>query len=149
MTDPDDRVPGSGRDGARWRALFESRPVARLATVGATHPHIVPITFALVGDSIITAVDHKPKRTTELTRLSNIARDPRVSVLVDRYDDDWDRLWWVRADGTATVLRDPAESAHLIDALVRVYAQYEIARPGGPVISIHVTRWAGWTAGRE
>src|SRR4051794_4921374 len=86
------------------RERFAAARVARLATSG---PHIVPICFALDGDTIWSAVDAKPKRTRALRRLENIARDPRVSVLTDHYDDsDWSRLWWARADGTATVHDD-------------------------------------------
>jgi len=85
--------------------LFASARVARLATVDDTGaPHLVPIVFALVGDVIYSAVDDKPKRHRRLRRLVNVAHEPRVSVLADHYDDDWTRLWWVRADGTAAVL---------------------------------------------
>src|SRR5579862_2932491 len=93
-------------DGAEARERFASSMVARLATIGYTDdPHLVPITFALIGEStLVTAVDHKPKRTTALRRLANIAAHPQVSVLVDHYEDDWDRLWWVRADGRARVV---------------------------------------------
>jgi PPOX class probable F420-dependent enzyme len=62
---------------------------------------LVPITFAFVGDTIVTAVDHKPKRTTHLQRLENIRRNPHVTVLVDQYADDWNALWWVRIRGDA------------------------------------------------
>ena len=86
------------------RAAFASCRVVRLATVrpdGA--PHLVPICFALEGDTLYSAVDHKPKASTALQRLANIAANPRVSLLADRYDEDWSLLWWVRADGTAHV----------------------------------------------
>ena len=59
----------------------------------------MPVTFAVLGDIIVIAIDHKPKRSMNLKRLRNIADNPRVSLLVDRYDDDWSQLWWVRADG--------------------------------------------------
>src|SRR5579884_3748103 len=80
---------------------FATSPVARLATVGsAGRPHLVPITFALLDShTLVTAVDHKPKRTRALVRLANIEANPRVSALVDHYEADWERLWWVRADG--------------------------------------------------
>ena len=69
--------------------------VARLATVSATgQPHLVPVTFAVDGDMIYTAVDHKPKTTTRLRRLANIAANPQVTLLADHYADDWDQLWW-------------------------------------------------------
>ena len=131
------------------RERFASARVARLATCGADgRPHVVPITFALDGDLLVTAVDHKPKRTTALKRLANIAENPRVSVLVDEYDDDWARLWWARADGTASVV-DPeaAERERLARLLGERYEQYRSRPPAGPAILIAVERWSGWAAG--
>ncbi|GAA2099295.1 TIGR03668 family PPOX class F420-dependent oxidoreductase [Actinomadura alba] len=127
------------------RARFASVPVVRLATVGRDgRPHLVPTTFAVDGDHVYTAVDHKPKRTGDLKRLRNIEGEPRVALLADHYEDDWDRLWWARADGTARIVADPAETARPIDLLVRRYPQYERHRPEGPVISVLVERWSGW-----
>jgi PPOX class probable F420-dependent enzyme len=123
---------------------FASARIARLATVGRDGaPHLVPIVFALVGDVIYTAVDAKPKRHTRLQRLANIAHEPRVSVLVDRYDDDWTALWWIRADGVASVL---PTSAAALDALTEKYPQYRTAPPPGPFIAIEVGRWSSWSA---
>ena len=123
---------------------FAAARIARLATVGRDGaPHLVPIVFALVDEVIYSAVDAKPKRHTRLRRLANIAHEPRVSVLVDRYDDDWTALWWVRADGTATVLpTSPAALAALTDK----YPQYRATPPPGPFISIQVGRWSSWSA---
>src|SRR5215210_939155 len=95
---------------------------ARLATAGRDgRPHVVPCTFAVLGDAtIVSAVDHKPKRTTALRRLANIAANPRVAVLADHYADDWTKLWWARADGTAHVVAPDAEPelrAAALDAL--------------------------------
>src|SRR4051812_31524896 len=90
--------------GEQARARFAGTPGARLATADATgRPYLVPIVFALVGDALFFVVDDKPKSTTDLARLDRIRANPRVSALVDRYDDDWDKLWWARADGTARV----------------------------------------------
>jgi PPOX class probable F420-dependent enzyme len=128
------------------RRRFAEPRVARLATVGAdSQPHIVPIVFALAGETIYSVVDAKPKRTTELRRLHNIAANPRVSVLADHYDDtDWDALWWVRADGTARVLGlDESEAASAVQLLARRYPQQ---RPLGPVLAVDIERWSGWTA---
>jgi PPOX class probable F420-dependent enzyme len=120
---------------------------ARLATVSAEgRPHLVPIVFALDGDTLYFAVDSKPKMTANLKRLKNIAANPAVSVLVDRYDDDWTRLWWVRADGTAQIVIDEAEAHRAINLLTRRYRQYETQRPGGPVVAIHIDRLTGWSA---
>ncbi len=133
-------------DEARCRALFGSAPVARLATVGSDGPHIVPIVFAIDGDTIVTAIDHKPKTTRRLRRLDNIHANPNVSVLVDHYDDDWRQLWWVRADGTAVVIDDLAAMSDRLDLLVAKYPQYRTARPNGPLIEIAVTKWSGWSS---
>ncbi|MFI7598018.1 TIGR03668 family PPOX class F420-dependent oxidoreductase [Actinoplanes sp. NPDC049681] len=120
---------------------FAAARVARLATVGPDGaPHLVPIVFALVGDVIHTAVDAKPKRHRRLRRLTNIAHEPRVSVLADHYDDDWSALWWVRADGVATVTDVP--EAALIDR----YPQYGATPPPGPFLRIAVHRWTSWSS---
>jgi PPOX class probable F420-dependent enzyme len=124
--------------------LFASARVARLATVDADGaPHLVPIVFALVGDVIHSAVDAKPKRHGRLRRLANIAHEPRVSVLADHYDDDWAALWWVRADGVATVRGASPEG---LAALARKYPQYLVTPPPGPFVSIEVRRWSAWSA---
>jgi len=131
--------------------------VARLATVSpAGLPHVVPFTFALGSrargagsgpeDHIYSAVDAKPKSSTDLRRLRNIRANPRVAVLADHYEDDWDRLWWVRADGQAAILDDPATMAPALALLAGRYPQYRQHPPAGPVISIHVDRWTGWKA---
>jgi PPOX class probable F420-dependent enzyme len=130
------------------RARFATARVARLATTtpdGA--PHLVAITFAVVADTIVHAVDHKPKRTRALQRLANIAHDPRVSVLADHYEEDWGALWWARADGHARIVEaDSAEGRRAIDALVEKYAPYRATPPAGPVVVVTVERWSGWSA---
>jgi PPOX class probable F420-dependent enzyme len=130
------------------RARFAGARVARLASVtpgGA--PHIVPVTFALVGDVVWTAVDDKPKSTRRLQRLANIAAHPAVSLLVDHYADDWSALWWVRADGSASVtdVGDGDEARAALTALVAKYPQYA-EPPPGPLIRIAVTSWRAWRA---
>ncbi|MEU4559408.1 TIGR03668 family PPOX class F420-dependent oxidoreductase [Actinoplanes sp. NPDC023936] len=126
------------------RRRFAAARVARLATVSADGaPHLVPVTFAVLGERIVFVVDHKPKSTTRLRRLDNIAVRPRVCLLVDAYDDDWSRLWWARADGAARVL-DTDDAA--VDALAARYPAYAERRPPGPVVSIEVSGWTGWTA---
>lgn len=125
--------------------LAESR-AARLATVSDEgEPHIVPFVFALDGDTLYFAVDAKPKTTTNLRRLKNIAANPAVSVLVDHYEDDWSKLWWVRADGTARVVSNSEEARHATDLLANRYAQYRSNRPDGPVVAIHIDRLTGWS----
>ena len=122
--------------------------VGYLATTGADHqPHIVPVTFAVVDDQIVTAVDRKPKSTTALRRLRNIAENPLVAVLCDHYDDDWRRLWWVRADGTAAVIDDNAGPHQALSALVAKYPQYHDESPAGPVLVVTISSWTGWQYG--
>jgi len=115
----------------------------------AARPHVVPVTFAVYGERIVTAIDAKPKTTRKLQRLRNIAVNPHVAVLADRYEDDWARLWWVRADGRASILDDPAEMAEPIRLLAERYAQYRDRPPTGPVICIAVDRWTGWAASED
>ena len=125
---------------------FGEARVARLATTNQDGtPHLVPIVFALVGRVVWTAVDAKPKSTTALRRLDNVRGHPRVSLLVDVYDDDWSTLWWVRADGVAMILDVEAAAAGL-DALIAKYPQYQEQRPPGPFLRIEVVRWSSWSA---
>jgi PPOX class probable F420-dependent enzyme len=135
-------------DAREARELLASARIARLATADADgRPHLVPITFAVEGDTIVTAVDHKPKRTTRLRRLANIASNPRVSVLADHYEEEWSRLWWARADGLARSL-EPGGPGHAnaVAQLAARYPQYSEQRPDGPAIEITVSRWSGWRA---
>ena len=121
--------------------------VARLATVGADgRPHIVPITFALDELTLYFAVDSKPKKTTNLKRLRNIAANPAVSILIDHYEDDWNRLWWVRLDGDARVVADGAEAQKAIRILAARYSQYRMSAPAGPVVAIAIAAMTGWSA---
>ena len=125
---------------------FGAARVTRLATTNPDGtPHVVPVVFALSGQTVWTAVDEKPKTTTALRRLDNVRARPRLSVLVDHYADDWSALWWVRADGTGTVL-DAAEAGDGLRTLVAKYEQYQRRPPPGPVLRIEVTRWVSWSA---
>jgi PPOX class probable F420-dependent enzyme len=130
------------------RRRFAAARVARLATADAGgRPHLVPLVFVLAGETIYSAVDAKPKRTTALRRLANVTANPQVAVLVDHYEDDWDALWWVRADGTGRVL-DPrdAEARAAVDRLTGRYDQYRTQPPTGPVLAIDVEHWSAWSA---
>lgn len=129
---------------ARARSLFAAARVARLATADADgRPHLVPVTFVVEGESVYFAVDAKPKRSQHLRRLRNIEANPQVSLLVDEYDEDWERLWWVRADGAARIHRDGL--TRIIELLRAKYTQYATVEVGhGPIVEIAVGRWAGW-----
>jgi PPOX class probable F420-dependent enzyme len=109
-------------------------------------PHLVPICFALVGEAIYTAVDHKPKSTDDLARLRHIAAEPRVALLADHYDEDWSRLWWVRVDGDASMVSSPQEREQALAALAAAYPQYAARTPEGPVIVVRPRRFRGWRA---
>jgi PPOX class probable F420-dependent enzyme len=131
---------------AEARARFAAARVARLATADAAgRPHLVPIAFAVEGDTVYSAVDAKPKRTRALRRLVNVRENPAVSLLVDHWDEeDWARLWWARADGTGRVL-DPAdpEARRAVGLLA---ARYPRQREAGEVLAVDVSRWSGWAA---
>jgi PPOX class probable F420-dependent enzyme len=132
---------------AEARKRLAAARVARLATTGENRqPHLVPVTFAVDGDQICIAIDHKPKTTTNLRRLRNIRENPRVALLADHYEEDWDRLWWVRADGHASVLEDGRQRERSLDILAARYEQYRQTRPAGPVIVIDTDRWTGWAS---
>ena len=121
-------------------------PVARLATHNPSGAiDLVPITFVVLDDAIVTAVDHKPKRTTNLQRLENIRRNPDVTVLVDEYADDWSALWWVRLRGVATV--HDVVHADALAALSDKYEQYRQRPPAGPAIVVRVHDVLAWKAG--
>ena len=121
----------------------EQARVARLATVDASgRPHVVPICFALEGDTLYTAVDEKPKRSRRLKRLANIEANPHVEVLIDHYEEDWSRLWWVRLRGIARIVEDP----HAVEVLAAKYPQYRQQPPKGPVIAVAIEERSEWTA---
>lgn len=109
-------------------------------------PRLVPITFAVAGEVIFSAVDHKPKSTTALARLRRIEREPRVSLLADGYTEDWAQLWWVRADADAEVLADGPQWMTGLTRLAEKYQQYRLRPPGDAVIRMVVRDWAGWAA---
>lgn len=116
--------------------------VARLATVDPEgRPHVVPIVFVLDGDTLFTAVDDKPKRTRALQRLRNIEASPRVEVVIDHYEEDWSRLWWVRLRGTARILED----RRAVELLRAKYPQYRDAELG-PVVAVEIEERSEWTS---
>jgi PPOX class probable F420-dependent enzyme len=130
---------------AQARQRFARAQVARLASVGPDgRPHIVPIVFALAGETIYSVVDQKPKRSPELQRLANLRARPAAAVLADHYEADWRALWWVRADGTARVLEpSEAEARRAVELLA---ARYPQQRAAGAVLAVDVERWSGWSA---
>jgi PPOX class probable F420-dependent enzyme len=128
-----------------------SARVGRLATVTPEgRPHVVPFVFAIVQDRstfrLYWAVDRKPKRSTRIRRLENLEANPAAEVLVDGYDEDWQRLWWVRASGSGRIVESDGERSVALAALRAKYPQYEVEPPEGPVVAIElegVTSWSG------
>jgi PPOX class probable F420-dependent enzyme len=121
--------------------------VARLATTDPDgRPHLVPIVFALEGDTLYSAVDRKPKRSSKLRRIENARTRPDVTILVDHYEESWDQLWWIRLRGRARVLDDGDEREHALTLLREKYSQYVKEPPDGPVLAVDVTEVREWQA---
>jgi PPOX class probable F420-dependent enzyme len=124
-----------------------SARVARLATTDPDgRPHLVPIVFALDGDTLYSAVDRKRKRSSKLRRIENARARPDVTILVDHYDEDWSLLWWIRLRGRARVLDDGDERERALGLLADKYPQYREEPPDGPVLAVDVTETRDWSA---
>ena len=128
-------------------ARFRSVRSAVLGTVTPQgHPHLVPVVFAWDGTQIVFVIDAKPKSTPQLQRLTNLAAHPGCTLLADHYDDDWNRLWWVRMDGHARIDDDPGAVAHASALISQRYPQTLDTEAPGPAVWITPHRWTGWTA---
>lgn len=128
------------------RRLVARARVGRLGTIDPSgRPHVVPFCFVLDGDTLFSTVDHKPKSGAQLRRLENIRMHPEVTVLVDHYEEEWSRLWWVRLRGRGRVIEEGAQQDRAISLLREKYQQYEDTPPSGPVIAIEVNEWRGWS----
>ena len=145
-------VMGSGRsvdEAPEWaRALLARERVARLGLIDdAGAPRVLPVTFALVGGRLVSAVDQKPKRVTggQLARVRWLRMRPRAALTVDRYEEDWSRLAWVQALGSVLVLH-PAEAPDAVAALVARYVQYRERAPEGPLLMLEPERLLWWRA---
>jgi PPOX class probable F420-dependent enzyme len=126
---------------------ISSARVARLATIDADgRPHLVPIVFALDGDTLYSAVDRKPKRSQTLRRIENARVRPDVTILVDHYEEDWGGLWWIRLRGRARVVDDGEERERALAVLCDKYPQYRDEPPDGPVLAVDVTEVREWSA---
>jgi PPOX class probable F420-dependent enzyme len=129
---------------AMQRRVAQAR-VGRLGTVTASgRPHLVPCCFVLDGEAIYSAVDDKPKSTFELARLDNLRASGVASLLVDHYEEDWSRLWWVRVDGRGWVAESGEVRERALGLLAAKYEQYRRQIPTGPVVVIDVTTWRAW-----
>lgn len=127
-------------------SLLEELRVARLATIGrGGAPHLVPVCYALVEGKFAIAIDEKPKRAGQLERIRNIERDARVTLLFDRYEDDWERLAWVRVEARADALATGSEWPEALKALRARYRQYAgMSLESLPIIAITPERVTGW-----
>jgi PPOX class probable F420-dependent enzyme len=133
---------------AAWARVRSAR-VGRMATVTPEHrPHVVPFVFVLVerGSERIAywAVDHKPKRSSDLKRIRNLGSNPAVEFVVDGYDEDWERLWWVRCSGAARSIVEEDEHTSAMHALREKYPQYAIDPPSGTVVAIDIESIESW-----
>ena len=132
------------------RARVADARVGRLATHGPGDAlHLVPCCFALDPDADrwYWAVDGKPKRSLALQRLANLARRPEATLVVDRYDEDWTQLWWVRLDGVGRALpAGDSDDQRARSLLVDKYVQYRDAPPPGATVAVEITGWRWWSA---
>jgi len=131
----------------RAEALFRlgAARVGHLATVRPSgQPHVVPVTFALVENSVVTMIDHKPKTTDRLQRLINIEANPRVTLMSDHYEENWAALWWIRVDGVASIHDGDRIWEDSMVALGAKYRQYENNPPRGPAVVISIDRVTSW-----
>jgi PPOX class probable F420-dependent enzyme len=128
------------------RELVSSAPVGRLATVRRDgRPHVVPICFVVINDTVYSAVDDKPKRHRDLQRVRNIKASGTASLPIDEYDDDWSRLWWVRLDGRARLVDNTVETEAAITMLRDKYPQYRAQPPSGPLLAVDIEQWVAWS----
>ena len=133
---------------ARERHFIDTRRIGHLATADAgAAPHVVPVCFGLVDDTLYITIDRKPKRTTDrlLKRLSNILENPQAAIVFDHYDEDWRRLAWVMLRGRAEILADGAEHGRAQVLLQARYSQLAAMQIAAlPVIAIRIERVASW-----
>lgn len=107
-------------------------------------PHVVPVTYALAGNSVVTMIDHKPKTTDRLQRLINIENNPVATLMSDHYSENWTALWWVRVDGEASIHVGDQIWEESAAALRAKYGQYAENSPRGPALVISVDRVTSW-----
>lgn len=132
---------------------LERLKAARVGVLGTVRldgsPHLVPVVFATDRDTLVTAVDHKPKATTNLQRLTNIRANPHGSLLTHGYSEDWESLWWVRVDGRAEIIQEGSDHQAAIGRLQAKYPQYANRPPTGAVIRLAIDRLATWAGAGE
>ena len=140
------------KDALHW---LSSQKVAYLATTDVhAQPHLVPVVFVRMDEDIFICIDEKPKKHRFLKRLANIKANPKISLLVDNYDDNWQELRWGRVDGTAILLENTDESRVVFESVISTlrdkYPQYQtMDLSRGPLIRITINAIASWQAYRE
>jgi PPOX class probable F420-dependent enzyme len=128
--------------------LLRSARIAHLATAdGEGQPHVIPVCFVFDGRHFYSSIDEKPKSTAplDLKRVRNIKENPRVSLVVDRYDENWTRLAYVLAFGAARIIMRGANHQHAVRLLRKKYPQYRsMAIDSRAMIVVKPTRWTAW-----
>jgi PPOX class probable F420-dependent enzyme len=128
--------------------LLHEAPVARLGLLdGEGRPRVLPITYALAGGALWSAIDDKPKRVPgdQVARVRWLRARPESALTVDHYDADWARLAWVQVLGRTEVLEVPGHE-HALDALAARYPAYRAQPPGGPLLRLTPERVLCWRA---
>lgn len=130
------------------REFVASARVGRLATASAAAvPHVIPVCFALLDDTVYSVIDEKPKSGRRLLRLRNIDQTGRAALVIDHYEDDWTRLAYVLLRGPARVV--PASADALI-ALRAKYPQYRsMSLEDAEMVELTVQTWTEWRGGPQ
>ena len=130
------------------RQFLDGQRVARLATAdSAGRPHVIPICYVALGDTIYMTVDEKPKRKSAagLKRIANMRENPQVALVADHYEDDWSRLGWVMVQGRAQVLESGDEHDRAQASLRARYPQLGAMQIAFlPVVAIRIEHAASW-----
>ena len=133
---------------SQTRRLVAETRVARLTTADANGaPHVMPVCYVLDGETVYSVVDRKPKRAgaMRLRRIRNILANPQVALLLDGYDEDWSRLWYVLLHGVASVIHRGPERRWALTLLRKKYPQYAAMNlEGRPVIRMRIWRVMTW-----
>jgi PPOX class probable F420-dependent enzyme len=139
---------------ATIEGLLDTWPVARLATVGrAGRPHLIPLVFARVRGVLWSPIDATPKAAGELARVAHLRANPAASLLLDAYDEDWTRLWWLRVDASGQVVERAAGNPEVEAALAALrakYPQYQrvpVLRDPPTLLALHPLGISSWCAG--
>lgn len=132
---------------AEIEAVLDAWPIARLATVSSDGaPHVVPVVFARAAGALWSPVDGKPKRGAALARIRNAAHEPRVALLIDHYDADWTRLFWIRVDGVASVVGADAGAETALRAKYPQYGTVPLYAGAPALVRIQIARITSWRA---